>query len=223
MIKTVGGFILLGILLTILIFNTHVTLLGSGFLVGDGTHALTYHGLVKEAEIIKVKFPNEDDIEATVVSFDPASNLAILKLQEIPKVKRQSLMLSREGLSSKSESVFTLGYPWTNTLQDQHVLIEGVSGTTTILTKLSMNLEPIHSGGPLFNSKHEVVGMVLWQDHAKKAFPVKGSNHFAIPSSFLEKALQAIIINAPSTQKNNLTREAFISKSRNNIVLIEAR
>ena len=223
MIKTVGGFILLGILLTILIFNTHVKLLGSGFLVGDGTHALTYHGLVKEAEIIKVKFPNEDDIEATVVSFDPASNLAILKLQEIPKVKRQSLMLSRKGLSSKSESVFTLGYPWTNTLQDQHVLIEGVSGTTTILTKLSMNLEPIHSGGPLFNSKHEVVGMLLWQEHAQKAFPVKGSNHFAIPSSFLEKALQAIIINAPSTQKNNLTREAFISKSRNNIVLIEAR
>ncbi|MEC7786670.1 MAG: serine protease, partial [Nitrospinota bacterium] len=209
--------------ITILILNTHVTLLGSVFKEGDGTHALTYHGLVKEAEIIKVKFPNEDDIEATVVSFDPASNLAILKLQEIPKVKRQSLMLSREGLSSKSESVFTLGYPWTNTLQDQHVLIEGVSGTTTILTKLSMNLEPIHSGGPLFNSKHEVVGMVLWQDHAKKAFPVKGSNHFAIPSSFLEKALQAIIINAPSTQKNNLTREAFISKSRNNIVLIEAR
>jgi len=46
MIKTVGGFILLGILLTILIFNTHVTLLGSGFLVGDGTYVFTYHDLV---------------------------------------------------------------------------------------------------------------------------------------------------------------------------------
>ena len=223
MIKTVGGFILLGILLTILIFNTHVTLLGSGFLVGDGTYVFTYHDLVKEAETLKVKFPNEDDIEAEVVSFDPSNNLAILKLKEIPKVKRQSLMLSHKGLGSKSESVFTLGYPWTNTLQDQHVLIEGVSGTTTILTELNMNLEPVHSGGPLFNSKQEVVGMVLWQDHAKKTFPVKGSNNFAIPSSFLEKALQAAIINVPSTQKKNLTREAFISKSRNNIVLIEAR
>lgn len=223
MIKTVGGFILLGILLTILIFNTHVTLLGSGFLVGDGTYVFTYHDLVKEAETLKVKFPNEDDIEAEVVSFDPSNNLAILKLKEIPKVKRQSLMLSHKGLGSKSESVFTLGYPWTNTLQDQHVLIEGVSGTTTILTELNMNLEPVHSGGPLFNSKQEVVGMVLWQDHAKKTFPVKGSNNFAIPSSFLEKALQAAIINVPSTQKKNLTREAFILKSRNNIVLIEAR
>ena len=223
MIKTVGGFILLGILLTILIFNTHVTLLGSGFLVGDGTYVFTYHDLVKEAETLKVKFPNEDDIEAEVISFDPSNNLAILKLKEIPKVKRQSLMLSQKGLGSKSESVFTLGYPWTNTLQDQHVLIEGVSGTTTILTELNMNLEPVHSGGPLFNSKQEVVGMVLWQDHAKKTFPVKGSNNFAIPSSFLEKALQAAIINVPSTQKKNLTREAFIAKSRNNIVLIEAR
>ncbi len=223
MIKTVGGFILLGIFLTILIFNTHVTLLGSGFLVGDGTYVFTYYDLVKEAETLKVKFPNEDDIEAEVISFDPSNNLAILKLKEIPKVKRQSLMLSQKGLGSKSESVFTLGYPWTNTLQDQHVLIEGVSGTTTILTELNMNLEPVHSGGPLFNSKQEVVGMVLWQDHAKKTFPVKGSNNFAIPSSFLEKALQAAIINVPSTQKKNLTREAFISKSRNNIVLIEAR
>ena len=223
MIKTVGGFILLGFLLTVLIFNTHVTLLGSGFLVGDGTYLLTYHDLVKEAEVLKVKFPNEDDIEAEVVSLDPASNLAILKLKKIPKVKRQPLLLSLKGLGTKNESVFTLGYPWTNTLQDQHVLIEGVTGTTSILTELNMNLEPVHSGGPLFNSKQEVVGMVLWQDHAKKTFPVKGSNNFAIPSSFLEKALQAAIINVPSTQKKNLNRETFISKSRNNIVLIEAR
>ena len=223
MIKTVGGFILLGILLTILIFNTHVTLLGSGFLVGDGKYVLTYHGLVKEAEILKIKFPNEDDIEAEVVSLDPSSNLAILKLKEIPKVKRQPLILSQQGLGAKSESVFTLGYPWTNTLQDQHVLIEGLSGTTSILTELNMSLEPVHSGSPLFNSKLEVVGMVLWKDHAKKAFPVKGSNHFAIPSSFLKKVLQGKRINAPSTQKKNLTREAFISKSRNNIVLIEAK
>jgi len=223
MIKTVGGFILLGILLTILIFNTHVTLLGSGFLVGDGRHVLTYYGLVKEAKILKAKFPNEDDIEAEVVSIDRASNLAILKLKEIPKVKRQPLMLSLQGLDTKSESVFTLGYPWTNTLQDQHVLIEGVSSTTTILTKLNMGLEPVHSGSPLFNSKQEVVGMVLWENHAKKAFPVKGSNNFAIPSSFLKKALQGTRIYATTTQKKNLTKEAFISKSRNNIVLIEAR
>ena len=223
MIKVIGGFFLLGVLLVVLFFNTHMTLLGSGFLVGDGTHVLTYHNLVKEKETLTVKFPNEDNIEAKVVLLDPASNLAILKLKDTPKVKRQPLVINRNGLGPKSESVFTLGYPWTNTLQDQHVLIEGSASITSILIKLNMALDPVHSGSPLFNTKQEVVGMVLLEAHAKSTFPVKGSNNFAIPAMLLEKVLDAAKINATPAPDKNLTRQAFISKSRNNIVMIEAR
>ncbi len=222
MIKAIGGFFLLGILLVVLVFNTHVTLLGTGFLVGDGTLVLTYHNLVKEAATLKVKFPNEDDIEAEVVFQDTASNLAILKLKDTPKVKRQPLVMSRKGLSPKSESVFILGYPWTNTLQDQYVLLEGSASYNSMLIELNIALDPVHSGSPLFNARQEVVGMVLLEDHAKAAFPVKGSQHFAIPALLLEKSLQAAKINATSHANKNLTREAFISKSKNNIVLIEA-
>ena len=223
MIKVIGSFFLLGVLLVVLFFNTHMTLLGSGFLVGDGTHVLTYHHLVKEKETLTVKFPNEDNIEAKVVLLDPASNLAILKLKDTPKVKRQPLVINPNGLGPKSESVFTLGYPWTNTLQDQHVLIEGSADITSILIKLNMALDPVHSGSPLFNTQQEVVGMVLLEAHAKSAFPVKGSNNFAIPAMLLEKVLDAAKINATPAPDKNLTRQAFISKSRNNIVLIEAR
>ena len=223
MIKVIGGFFLFGVLLVVLFFNTHMTLLGSGFLVGDGTHVLTYHHLVKEKETLTVKFPNEDNIEAKVVLLDPASNLAILKLKDTPKVKRQPLVINPNGLGPKSEAVFTLGYPWTNTLQDQHVLIEGSADITSILIKLNMPLDPVHSGSPLFNAQQEVVGMVLLEAHAKSAFPVKGSNNFAIPAMLLEKVLDAARINATPAPDTNLTRQAFISKSRNNIVLIEAR
>ena len=223
MIKVIGGFFLLGVLLVVLFFNTHMTLLGSGFLVGDGTHVLTYHNLVKEKETLTVKFPNEDNIEAKVVLLDPASNLAILKLKDTPKVKRQPLVINQNGLGPKSESVFTLGYPWTNTLQDQHVLIEGSADITSILIKLNMALDPVHSGSPLFNTQQEVVGMVLLEAHAKSTFPVKGSNNFAIPAMLLEKVLDAAKINATPAPDKNLTRQAFISKSKNNIVMIEAR
>ena len=223
MIKVIGGFLLFGVLLVMLFFNTHATLLGSGFLVGDGTHVLTYQHLVKAKETLTVKFPNEDNIEAEIVFLDPASNLAILKLKDAPKVKRQTLVINQNGLGPKSESVFTLGYPWTNTLQDQHVLIEGSANIGSILIKLNMALDPVHSGSPLFNTQQEVVGMVLSEAHAKSAFPVKGTNNFAIPALLLEKALDAARINATPAPDTNLTRQAFISKSRNNIVLIEAR
>ena len=223
MIKTTAGVLLLAILLAVLFLNTHITLLGSGFLIGDGTHVLTYHGLVKEAKTLKIKFPNEDDIEAKTVFFDSTNNLAVLKLQEIPKVKRQALQMSRHGLGSKSEPVFILGYPWTNTLADQHVLINGSAKNGSILIDLNMALDPVHSGSPLFNARQEIVGMVLLSAHAKKAFPVKGSHHFALPVRFLKKSLETVRINETRSPPKNLTKENFISISRNNIVLVEAR
>ena len=223
MIKTTAGILLLAILLAVLFLNTHITLLGSGFLIGDGTHVLTYHGLVKEAKTLKIKFPNEDDIEAKTVFFDSTNNLAVLKLQEIPKVKRQALQMSHHGLGSKSEPVFILGYPWANTLADQHVLINGSAKNGSILIDLNMALDPVHSGSPLFNARQEIVGMVLLSAHAKKAFPVRGSNHFALPVRFLKKSLETVRINETRSPPKNLTKENFISISRNNIVLVEAR
>ena len=223
MIKALGAFIFIGIMLAFLIFATPVTRLGSGFLVGDGMHVFTYHDLVKEAGVLNVKFPNEDDIEAEVIFLDPASNLAILRLNEMPKVKRLPLVLSAKGLGPRSESVFTLGYPWTNTLEDQHVLIEGSADTSSMLIGLKMALDPVHSGSPLFNSQQEVVGMVLLEAHAKAVFPVEASHHFAIPALLLEKAMKAGRIEKVAHPVENLSRDAFISRSRNNIVLIEAR
>jgi len=208
-------------LLFVMTITMPVTRLGSGFLVGEGQHVLTYHDLVKEAGVLKVKFPNEDDIAAEVVFTDPASNLAILKLKEMPKVKRLPLSISTKSLSLQGEQVFTLGYPWTNTLEDQHVLIEGSARPASMLIELKMPLNLVHSGSPLFNARQEVVGLVLLEEHAKATFPVKTSQHFAIPALLLEKALKAARIN--KTPLESFSRKTFIAESRNNIVLIEAR
>jgi serine protease Do len=219
--KTIGAFLFLGFLLVVMTFTMPVTRLGSGFLVGEGRHVLTYHDLVKEAGTLKVNFPNEDDIAAEMVFADPASNLAILKLKEMPKVKRLPLSISTKGLSLQGEQVFTLGYPWTNTLEDQHVLIEGSARSSSMLIELKMPLNIVHSGSPLFNAQQEVVGVVLVEEHAKATFPVKTSQHFAIPASFLESALKAAGVN--KTPIASFSRKTFIAESRNNIVLIEAR
>jgi S1-C subfamily serine protease len=219
--KTIGTFLFLGFLLFFMTITMPVTRLGSGFLVGEGQHVLTYHDLVKEAGVLKVKFPNEDDIAGEVVFTDPASNLAILKLKEMPKVKRLPLSISTKRLSLQGEQVFTLGYPWTNTLEDQHVLIEGFARPESMLIELKMPLNLVHSGSPLFNVRNEVVGLVLLEEHAKATFPIKTSQHFAIPALLLEKALKAARVN--KTPLESFSRKTFIAESRNNIVLIEAR
>ena len=218
-IKIAGALLFIGFLFAT--FNMPVTRLGSGFLVGEGRHVFTYHDLVKDADTLKVKFPNEDDIEAELVFAEPASGLAVLKLKEMPKVKRLPLSISAKPLSAQGEHVFMLGYPWTNTLEDQHVLIEGSARQASMLIELNMDLDLVHSGSPLFNDQQEVVGMVLFADHAKAAFPVETQQHFTIPALMLEKALNEAKIGATGVE--NLSRNTFIAESRNNIVLIEAR
>jgi serine protease Do len=219
--KTIGTFLFLGFLLVVMTINMPVTRLGSGFLVGEGQHVLTYHDLVKEAGFLNVKFPNEDDIAAEMVFADLASNLAILKLKKMPKVKRLPLSVSTKRLSLQGEQVFTLGYPWTNTLEDEHVLIEGSARPASMLIELKMPLNLVHSGSPLFNARQEVVGMVLLEEHAKASFRIQTSQHFAIPSLLLEKALKEAKVNKIPIE--SFSRKTFIAESRNNIVLIEAR
>ena len=223
MTKAIVTFIFFGVLLTFLTFRTPVNRLGSGFLIGNTAHILTYYNLVKKSRNIKIKFPNEDDIKAKIIFLDSASNIAILKLHEMPKLKHQPLVINPKGLGASSESVFTLGYPWTNTLEDQHVLIEGSAENIKKLIKLKMILNPVHSGSPLFNSQQEVIGMILFETDAKVAFPVKDSNHFAIPALLLEKSLKIARIDMTTHLDEKLSRETFVAKSRNNIVLIEVR
>jgi S1-C subfamily serine protease len=217
----IGAFLFLGFLIVVITFTMPMTRLGSGFLVGEGQHVLTYHDLVKEAGVLMVKFPNEDDIAAEMVFADPASNLAILKLKEMPKVKRLPLSISTKELRLQGEQVFALGYPWTNTLEDQHVLMEGFARPASMLIELKMSLDLVHSGSPLFNARQEVVGMVLLEEHAKATFPLESSQHFAIPALLLEKALKEGKVNTVPIE--SFSRKTFIVESRNNIVLIEAR
>lgn len=232
MSKVIGSIVLLGLFVMFLVMNTPVTRLGSGFLIGDTRNAITYYDLVKEAEIINVKFPNEDDIKAKLVYKNPSKNLAILELQEAPKVKREPLLFSETSISAQDNYVFTLGYPWTNTLEDRHTFIEGFLANTGVnfsdLIPIDLALDPVHSGSPLINRNKEVVGMVLVARHAVDYYPAELSTkyNYAIPSSTLKEAIESLkpLKNAKSAKtKENVSMKEFIEAVRNNIVLIEAR
>ncbi len=232
MIKVLASIVLMGLLVLFLVMNTPVARLGSGFLIGDGQYVMTYYDLLKEAEVIQVKFPNEDNIKAALVYKSPAKNLAILKLDEAPKVKREPLSFSESNIPPQDNYVFTLGYPWTNTLEDQHTLIEGFLANSGVKFSdwipVDLALDPVHSGGPLLNRNKQVVGMVLMARHAEEYYPaeISGKHNFAISTSTLKQAIQELKSfkdEKPVKPKAIVSMKEFIEAVRNNIVLIEAR
>ena len=226
MIKSASVLCLLGILIFFLIFNTPVTRLGSGFLIGTGSHVFTYYDLVKGANFIKIVFPNEDDISATLAYKDPIHNLAVLQLKIPPKIKFTNFTYTETDFDLTSRYVYTLGYPWTNTMEDKHALIEGSTSLSHKLDLISINLHlnPVNSGGPLFSSDNEVLGMILFEKHANDFYELEKSNqyNYAIPASRLIKVIKKLKLKIDSKKLKKLSSKLFIENTNKNIVLIEA-
>ncbi|QPJ66046.1 MAG: trypsin-like peptidase domain-containing protein [Candidatus Nitrohelix vancouverensis] len=225
MFKIIGGLAAIGCI-AFLVFNTPVVRMGSGFLIGEGRYVITYNDLVKNASTLTVQFPNEDDIKATVFRQDADHNLAILKLENQPRVKFNKLTFHKPGMNAKNEVVFTLGYPWTNTMEDRHSLIEGSSQPdgSSIFIKINLPIDPVNSGSPLFNEKNEVIGMALTgKDMADyHSLPVPAHINFAIPVRFITPLLESSNISTDSPLSEKSPRDVFIENIRNNVVLIEA-
>jgi len=207
-----------------------VTRLGSGFLIGNARFVLTYYDLVKDAENIQVKFPNEDDIPAKWIYKGKTDKVVILELLEPPKVKREPLSIQAENADLKENYVFSLGYPWTNTLEDRHIFLEGslvsLDENASGFLEIHMAVAPIHSGGPLFNGNREVVGMVISAKTLYDRGDYSEKLNLAIPAAVLIDVMKTnkILVNANSSPTlKNLPMEEFIEATRNNVVLIEAR
>ncbi|MGH8454307.1 MAG: trypsin-like peptidase domain-containing protein, partial [Nevskiales bacterium] len=83
--------------------------LGSGFIVSDDGYVLTNHHVVAEADEIIVKLSDRRQLPAKVVGSDPASDLALLKIEadDLPSVR-----IGDVGQLKVGEWVLAIGSPF---------------------------------------------------------------------------------------------------------------
>ena len=63
-------------------------------MVGDGNYIVTSSDLISDANVITIRFPNEDSIKAKIINSNPINNIAILKLINPPKTQRTPMLYS---------------------------------------------------------------------------------------------------------------------------------
>ncbi len=134
---------------------------GSGFIVSaDGT-ILTNAHVVKDASEVTVKLTDRREFRAKVLGADPKTDVAVLKIdaKNLPVVALGNVKDLRVG-----EWVLAIGSPFgfENTVTAGVVSAKGRSlpddsAVPFIQTDVAVN--PGNSGGPLFNSRGEVVGI----------------------------------------------------------------
>ncbi len=163
---------------------------GSGFAAAQNTIVTNAH-VVAGADEVRVKRPDGANLAATVVVFDPRSDLAVL---EVPDLGQQPLERAPIDVGAGGA---VIGYPGgQDTPRTQAVTVEdrrtatgrdiyGRERTEREVLFLSADLRQGDSGSPVIDEQGRVGGVVF------AISPDRATAAFALDLSELETALQA--------------------------------
>jgi hypothetical protein len=137
--------------------------IGSGFFVTKDGYLLTNHHVVQDAKKIEVKY-HDHTFQAKVAADDQVNDLAVLKVEG---ADFQALAISPKTTVDLGQEVFTIGFP---NIQAQGIEPKYTDGKISSLKgmqddeteyQISVPVQPGNSGGPLCDSKGEVVGIIV--------------------------------------------------------------
>jgi serine protease Do len=140
---------------------------GSGVLVSADGQVMTAAHVVQTADAVAVEFPGGVQVRARVVAADAPADVALLQLDRVPP----GVTPARLGDSDRAEvgdQVFIVGAPMgiTHTLTVGHLSARRKPNatfsamTTAELFQTDAAINQGNSGGPMFNLKGEVIGLV---------------------------------------------------------------
>ncbi|WP_272022982.1 S1C family serine protease [Olleya namhaensis] len=167
---------------------------GSGVLISEDGLIWTASHIVQTAELVQVEFLDGDVYEAEVISSNPLADVALIKIKKDFDLKEKKAAIIGDSDTLKvGEDIFVVGAPYglkqsisRGVLSGRHIpdsLSNDFKNIEYLQTDAAINLG--NSGGPLFNMKGEVVGIISSIYSASEGFSGIG---FAV-SSKTAKAL----------------------------------
>ncbi len=170
---------------------------GSGFVIDGEGHIVTNNHVIEGATLIQVAFTDGLIIEAEVVGADQDSDIAVLKVAELPP-NTQPLPLGNSSQVEIGQRAIAIGNPF-GLQTSLTVGVVSARGRTleargnfsiadVIQTDAAIN--PGNSGGPLFNSRGEVIGINTAIRSQSGVFEGIG---YAVPSNTVTKVTDALI------------------------------
>lgn len=169
---------------------------GTGFALNDGYIVTNYH-VIENAKSISIQGIKGDFVKkykATIIATDKYNDLALLRIADSGFNGFGSIPYNiKTSVSDVGEEVFVLGYPLTSTMGDEIKLTTGVISSKTgfqgdvSLYQISAPIQPGNSGGPLFDNRGNLIGIV----NAKH----KGAENvgYAIKTSYLNNLIESSI------------------------------
>jgi len=145
--------------------HSHDTALGSGIVVDTQGQILTALHVVQDAGSITLTYPDGTQSGATVKSSDPDHDIAVLSADKPPGVIVPAVL---GGSARVGDETFALGHPLGLVDSFTAGVISGLDRSFPLPNGRTINgliqfdaaVSPGNSGGPLLNTKGQVIGIV---------------------------------------------------------------
>ncbi|MCB7138177.1 S1C family serine protease [Cellulosimicrobium marinum] len=183
---------------------------GSGVIVDDAGHVVTNNHVVEGAvdDTVQVTLNDGRLFEATIVGLDPATDLAVVQIQDAPDDLQPATLGDSDDVTV-GESVLAVGNPLglANTATtgivsavDRPVSASGTTGGTSVVTnaiQIDAAINPGNSGGPLFDAQGRVIGITSSIATLSSGTSQSGSIGlgFAIPVNLAKTISQQLVEN----------------------------
>ena len=173
---------------------------GSGFVIDTDGHIATNNHVVDDATNVNVRFADGRTVNAEVLGRDPANDLALLKVSSSDVEGIVPLVLGDSTLVEPGQLALAIGSPYGLEGSVSAGIISGINRDlpSTLnrpiagIVQTDAAIFPGNSGGPLLNSRGEVVGV----NTAIQVWPLGQqvrSIGFAVPVDTLKERLPQLM------------------------------
>ncbi len=199
---------------------------GSGFFVSKLGHVITNAHVVKGCKRVTVGDNANKQVPAEVVNTDRSNDLALLKLSSLEMASAESKSLIQKlsivvvPLASKGllrsedvrlgEKILVAGYPFGDAFSNTIKVTTGVvsatrgAGDNSGQFQLDAAVQPGNSGGPIYDSGGNIVGVVISQLNKKTFGSLVENVNFGIKASTVR---QFLVSSGLSSKKAEQTEE----------------
>lgn len=188
---------------------------GTGYAIENG-YVVTNNHVVEGAKTISVKGVKGDTntgYTAEVVATDKINDIAILRISDSQFTGFGTIPYAvQQRMADVGEDVFVLGYPLTQALGNEIKLTNGIISSRTgyqgnIATyQMSAPVQPGNSGGPMFDNKGNVIGIVV------AGVPGAENVGYAIKTTYLNILIESAGLNIKLPANNTISTFALAEK-----------
>lgn len=188
---------------------------GTGYAINNDCIVTNNHVIEDSKSIIIKGIKGNFDIgyKAEVLATDKSNDIAILKIIDSNFKGFGNIPYNIDSrMADVGEDVFVLGYPLTNELGSEIKLTNGIISSRTgyqgnVATyQISAPVQPGNSGGPMFDKKGNVIGIVV------AGVPGAENVGYAIKTSYLKILLESVGMKMYKPANNSLLTLSLAEK-----------